>query len=169
MTKKRTIKDALAEAAAAKASGKPAAQAVPDSERADYGIIVPFACGHTNFYEPGYHEKKCQDCRVDPAFREKCHEIERLRIEKEAKEKPPAAKPQPAPSKSGPKRTDIPGRLPDGAVFHLLYNASRKVWWGTLKIGDAEFSGEKGGVFKLLRILDTKYRKSIVPAAEAVQ
>ena len=175
-TKKRTIKDALAEKAAAKASGKPAAPAkVPLKD--DGGFVVTFACGHTDFFEPDHLEKKCSDCRLfgDPAFRAKSDALERLRIErieqeaKEAKEKPPAAKPQPAPGKSGPKRPDIPGRLPDGAVFHLLYNASTQTWWGTLKVGDAEFSGEKGGVFKLLRILDAKYRKTIVPAAEAAK
>ena len=168
-TKKRTIKDALAEDAAAKASGKPAVSAVPDSERADYGIIVPFACGHTNFYEPGYHEKKCPDCRIDPAFREKSHEIERLRIEKEAKENPPPAKPQPVPGKSNTKRPDIPGRLPDGATFHLRYDVLTQTWSGSLKIGDVIFVGEKSGVFKLLRKLDAEFRKTIVPAAEAAK
>ena len=165
-TKKRTILDALAEKAAAKASGKPAVPAkVPEEERPDYGMIVTFLCGHKDVFELGYHATKCMNCRL---FEQRdAATLAAVRLQHLAKS--PPAKPQPAPSKGVPKRPDIPGRLPDGAVFHLLYNASTQTWWGTLKIGDAEFSGEKGGVFKLLRILDAEYRKSLAPVAEAAK
>ena len=60
-TKKRTIKDALAEKAAAKAA---LAKVVPDEERPDYGMIVTFACGHRGVSKDGYWGIKCRRCKA---------------------------------------------------------------------------------------------------------
>ena len=209
-TKKRTIKDALAEKAAAKASGKPTAQAkVPDEEQR-YGFLVPFACGHLDLFEPGHNAKKCTDCRLfgDPAFREKSDALEQLRIEQEAKEKPAvivtfmcghrglfelghhamqcmdcrfvsdadlrAARqaleqktkekpPAPAAEQLEPAAPGglTNGSLPDGAVFVLQFSAATKTWSGSLKIGTDVFVGENAGRFKLMRVLDAEFRKTI--------
>ena len=62
----------------------------------------------------------------------------------------------------------LPGRLPDGAMFVLLYSAVTKMWVGSLKIGDVVFSEKNCGRFKLMRVLDAQYRKSLAPVAEKV-
>jgi hypothetical protein len=61
------------------------------------------------------------------------------------------------------------GRLPDGAVFHVAYDATKTLWTGTLAIDGQTFTGESSGVFKLLAKLDAQYRASLPkPAAELV-
>ena len=153
-TKKRTIKDALAEAAAAK---------VPDEEGR---FLVPFACGHLDLFELGHNAKKCMDCRLfgDADFREKSRALEQLRIEKEAKGKQAPAE-QLEPATPGGLTN---GSLPDGALFVLLYSAVTKTWVGSLKIGDVVFSEKNCGRFKLMRVLDAEYRKTLAPVAEEV-
>jgi len=57
------------------------------------------------------------------------------------------------------------GRLPHGSEFHhLLWNETSGRWTGRLVVPVADgkilmFDGESGGVFKLLRKLDTMYRE----------
>ena len=48
-----------------------------------------------------------------------------------------------------------PGRLPDGAVFHAVYDAASEVWSGTLAVPatGAVFSGREPGVHRLLERL----------------
>lgn len=55
-------------------------------------------------------------------------------------------------------------RLPDGAKFEVVYDASRTQWSGTLTIGEKVFTGSAGGVFKLLNRLDRQYRESLPPS-----
>jgi hypothetical protein len=52
-------------------------------------------------------------------------------------------------------------RLPDGARFEVVYDASRTQWRGTLTVGAAVFEGTAGGIFKLLGRLDKQYRNSL--------
>ncbi len=57
-------------------------------------------------------------------------------------------------------------RLPDGAGFHVFYNAASTRWQGSLEIPDAaaemgfrRFDNDASGVFKLLGKLDAQYRE----------
>ncbi len=65
------------------------------------------------------------------------------------------------------KREDH-GRLPHGANFSVQYDAAKKSWHGNLCILAVDgsepqfFSGEASGVFKLLSLLDSKYREWLV-------
>jgi hypothetical protein len=56
-------------------------------------------------------------------------------------------------------------RLPDGAVFHVAYDAAKTQWTGTLTIDGKTFTASKGGVFGLLQELDKQYRATVQPAA----
>lgn len=57
------------------------------------------------------------------------------------------------------KRTDK-GRLPDGATFHVVYDAETQTWAGTLTVGVETFEAKTSAVFHLLGILDTKFREA---------
>lgn len=59
---------------------------------------------------------------------------------------------------------EAPERLPDGAKFEVLYDASQTRWTGKLTIGEKVFTDSAGGVFKLLNRLDRQYRLSLPPA-----
>lgn len=66
--------------------------------------------------------------------------------------------------KARPKNVDhnrVPkqGRLPDGAVFEVHYDAGTETWAGALVIGPTVFQDTASGVFRLLRTLDAQYRK----------
>jgi hypothetical protein len=66
--------------------------------------------------------------------------------------KPPAAKQE---------------RLPDGAKFEVVYDATRTLWTGSLTIGETVFSGTAGALFTLLNRLDRQFRQTLPgPAAE---
>lgn len=49
-------------------------------------------------------------------------------------------------------------RLPDGAIFHVEYDAAGQKWRGTLTVGEVKVEGEASGVFKLMEALDKLYR-----------
>jgi hypothetical protein len=53
-------------------------------------------------------------------------------------------------------------RLPDGAKFDVVYDATRTEWTGTLTVGGQVFTGVASGVLKLLRQLDRKYQESLI-------
>lgn len=54
-------------------------------------------------------------------------------------------------------------RLPDGARFDVVYDATEKRWTGTLIAGGHTVSGRAGGVFTLLGVLDQKLRSRLRP------
>ncbi len=59
----------------------------------------------------------------------------------------------------------IKGRLPDGATFHAVYDATTQKWTGTLEIPGAPIFGEKAnGVFWCMSNLDNKYREFLANA-----
>ncbi len=66
-------------------------------------------------------------------------------------------------ARTGEKKYDDPGRLPDGSVFRVMYDAGAQLWSGLLNVphdgGSTDFRGSHSGVFKLLRLLDDQYRK----------
>jgi hypothetical protein len=68
------------------------------------------------------------------------------------------------------KRQDwcLPRRLPDGAVFNVVYSAATERWSGslttTLQGKEVTLQGQKSGVFALLRSLDVAFRKLTVKA-----
>jgi hypothetical protein len=55
-------------------------------------------------------------------------------------------------------------RLPDKAAFNLLYDAETTSWTGTLTVDGQVFEGQGPAVFKLMALLDAKYRRSLEPA-----
>lgn len=57
------------------------------------------------------------------------------------------------------------GRLPDGAVFNVRYDAKAKEWSGILSVpGTRAVSGKHSGVFRLLETLDGLYRQAVACA-----
>jgi hypothetical protein len=125
---------------------------------------VTAQCGHAVTLElfetkqDKYREQRRNNLgeRACPACRQQAH-AERVAKEKaEAEEKRKNAPP-------GKVRPDQ-GRLPNGATYHCVYDAARQKWVGTLTIpGEKEplvFSSEKSGVFRLLQILDGKFRQA---------
>ncbi len=57
------------------------------------------------------------------------------------------------------KKQDDRGRLPDNAVYHVAYDASRTLWSGVLEIpGCPVFTASASGVFRLLTKLDGMWR-----------
>lgn len=58
-------------------------------------------------------------------------------------------------------------RLTDGAQFSVVYISATKTWTGSLVVpGLSSFSGNCGGVFRLLRQLDDAYRRELRQMAE---
>jgi hypothetical protein len=103
--------------------------------------------------------RPCKACRE----KRRVEEEAALEVRKEEKRKrAEAAAQQPANSKR-PK--DLPARLPDGAKFEVVYDATKMHWTGTLTVGKAVFTDSASAVFKLLNRLDQQYRKSLPPAA----
>jgi hypothetical protein len=101
-------------------------------------------------------DRPCKACRE----RKRQEEEAALAVRKEERQK------RAAESQQSPKRKTMggTGRLPDGAKFEVVYDATRTQWTGTLTIGDKVFTGSAGGVFKLLNRLDRQYRDSLPPA-----
>lgn len=59
------------------------------------------------------------------------------------------------------KKTNDDQRLPDKSVFHLVYDATAKMWDGDLEIpGMTVMVDSNSGVFGLLSKLDMQYRKA---------
>lgn len=52
-------------------------------------------------------------------------------------------------------------RLPEGATFHVTFNAERVEWTGTLTVGEVVINGRHGVVMGLLSKLDEKYREKL--------
>lgn len=110
---------------------------------------VIYRCGHSEPLKVFTHG----DC---PACRNKA---------REAKEQEKAAK---RTQQFQARTTGDEGRLPEGSGFTMTYNAEKKQWFGTLRVGDRLFDSASGGVFKLLQILDRMYRDSLATGVDAV-
>lgn len=95
--------------------------------------VILFACGHA----AGNHD--CGACR------------KKARLDKNLRRRTVIAQ----------KKNDDSQRLPDGAEFHVAYNAEAKLWSGVLSINGADITGQANGVFRLLQTLDAKYRESL--------
>ena len=105
-------------------------------------------------------DRPCKACRE----RKRLEEEEAIKMRKEEKkqraEEAKAAQPQ-----QEKQAGHLPERLPNGAKFEVVYDATRTQWTGTLTIGEQVFTGSAGGVFKLLNRLDRQYRESLPPAS----
>jgi hypothetical protein len=106
-------------------------------------------------------DRPCKACRETKRLEEE--EATKLRHAEKQQRAEEAAKAV-RPPKEKPAGDDA-ARLPDGAKFEVVYDASRTQWTGTLTIGEKVFTGSAGGVFKLLNRLDRQYRQSIPPAS----
>ena len=117
---------------------------VPDKQPGGFVIPKPakttnpevtFACGHK-----GHPPKKCGACR---------NEANRVNAAK---------------SKEQRDKSRKAGRLPDGAEFHVAYDATMQLWSGHLTFEEAgachSFDGQASGVFHLLAKLDRQYRQA---------
>jgi hypothetical protein len=60
-----------------------------------------------------------------------------------------------------PQARKIPPRLPDGATFHVVYDAAATEWSGSLTVEATTFTAKAGAVFRLLRELDRLYRAAL--------
>jgi hypothetical protein len=59
------------------------------------------------------------------------------------------------------KATEKLPRLPDGATFHVVFDAAATEWSGSLTVGSETFTARAGAVFRLLRDLDRLYRAAL--------
>ena len=82
----------------------------------------------------------------------------------EAKE-PPVVKAQPAPEVPKAEKSPKYGRLPDGAEFHLKYDAAAVKWTGVLALSGYEIPGSARSLYTLLTYLDRTYRRNAAKAA----
>jgi hypothetical protein len=71
---------------------------------------------------------------------------------------PAAGRPQRRPTPERYHYHQLKSRLPDGAVFHVEYDATAETWTGTLAINGQTFKGKASGVFRLLVKLDNDFR-----------
>jgi hypothetical protein len=63
------------------------------------------------------------------------------------------------------KQKATQGRLPDGAAFLVIFDATAQQWTGTLTVGTLVFEDQAGRVFALLERLDALYRKAVSEVA----
>ncbi len=101
-------------------------------------------------------DRPCRACRE----RKRLEDEEALR-QRKAEKKQRAEEAAKARSQQQPRVVHQHERLPNGAKFEVVYDASRTQWTGTLTIGEKAFTGSAGGVFKLLNRLDRQYRDSL--------
>lgn len=66
-----------------------------------------------------------------------------------------------AESKPKPTPGTATTRLPDGAKFAVVYDATQMQWTGTLTIGAQVFTDAASGLHKLLSQLDRQYRQTL--------
>jgi hypothetical protein len=113
---------------------KPAAVAAPKPAQP----VIRHSCGHERPLAD-VTSKQCPACRQEAAARG-------------------AAK-----NAAKPARLDAAhGRLPDGAVYHKLYDAATQTWTATLMIpGMPELKATAGGSFAVERLLDKMYRQQV--------
>ena len=105
-------------------------------------------------------DRPCKACRE----RKRLEVEEAIKVRKmEKKQRVEAFKAEQ--SQQGNPPSHYPERLPDGAKFEVVYDATRTQWTGTLTIGENVFTGSAGGVFKLLNRLDRQYRESLPPGS----
>jgi hypothetical protein len=112
---------------------------------------VQCPCGHwaqLELFEPD----KFREQRRKKLANESC---KACRAEKAAKTVKPPQQPKKKPK---PSRWVLPERLPDEATFFVRYDAAKEQWRGTLAVDGNTFEGTHTAVFKLLRLLDGKYR-----------
>jgi len=128
---------------------------------------VTAACGHPEKF--GLFEDRLDRFRRDRRKKvtdRPCRACrERKRQEEEEAVKARRAAKQKTGSERKPAGHNNVERLPDGAKVEAAYEAARTRWAGTLTVGDAVFSGTAGGLFKLLKQLDQKYRQSLTSAS----
>jgi hypothetical protein len=109
-------------------------------------------------------DRDCSACRIKAQEVRQAAEMEEARLrrlERPRKERP-QAKPQ--------------SRLPHGARFDVAWDAAKGQWSGTLSVPTADdaarcdvFTAAASGVFKLLQVLDGKYRATLPPEEASVE
>jgi hypothetical protein len=109
---------------------------------AELEILIGQPADHAKTREERVTQRKCPTCRaVDEAAKK----------EEDAKRK----------ANAPPKSQKTIERLPDGSIFHVIYDAKREMWDGVLTVNGRQFAAGYSAVFKLLRALDTMYRRSV--------
>jgi hypothetical protein len=101
-------------------------------------------------------DRPCRACR-ERKQQEADEAVKTRRAERQKRSEAAAA----AGSEKKPSGYSATERLPDGAKVEAAYEAALTRWTGTLTVGDAVFGGTAGGLFKLLKQLDQKYRQSL--------
>ena len=137
-----------------------AASVPPDAE------VLLVKCGHAIAFELLAKDPH-RDTRRAKALARDCPSCRQARAEAEVK----AAAERKAQRKAVPARPSYVrgfkprGRLPDGARFAAVYDATSTRWSGALTIGEATFQCDASSVRKLLSKLDDAYRASLPEAA----
>ncbi len=105
-------------------------------------------------------DRPCRACRE----RKRLEEEEATRVRQAEKQQRAKEAAMAGASQRKKPAGEAPERLPNGAKFEVVYDASQTRWAGTLTIGEKVFTDSAGGVFKLLNRLDRQYRQSLPPA-----
>jgi hypothetical protein len=100
-------------------------------------------------------DRPCKACRE----KKRLEEEEALKTRRAEKQQRAAEAAKSQPKKRPP--SDSTARLPNGAKFEVVYDATKVQWSGTLTIGDKVFTGSASGVFTLLNRLDRQYRATL--------
>jgi hypothetical protein len=104
-------------------------------------------------------DRPCRACRE----RKRLEEEEARKVRQAEKQQRAKQAATAGPSERTKPVGEVTERLPDGAKFEVVYDASQTRWTGTLTIGEKVFADSAGGVFKLLNRLDRQYRQSPHP------
>jgi hypothetical protein len=117
-------------------------------------------CGHTIAFEL-YAKDPFRDARRAKEAGRACSACRQARVQAEVA----AAAERRAKKEANPKAVFKP-RLPDGARFSAVYDATATRWTGTLTIAGDVLEQQAGSLTKLLHKLDDVYRAKL-KAAEA--
>lgn len=153
-------------AAVAKHPAQPArkSKSVPPTIGTEPVIVK---CGHTIAFDL-YAKDSFRDARRQKAVSRECPPCRQARVAADAA----AAADRKAKKKAAKKAVMLAGlkpRLPDGARFAAIYDATATEWTGSLTVDGASFELRAGSIKKLLHRLDDAYRASLPSAAVAVE
>ena len=139
MQKQPTMRERLAASTAKLGLEKPTkqlkAKADPPATDSKPPTKVVYLCGHAGANVP------CGQCQSENARRRAANRQAHLETKREPSQE---------------------GRLPEGSVYSVHYDAVAVLWNGSLTVpGVGTFIGQASGVFRLLIDLDMQYRAAI--------
>ena len=124
----------------------------PPEPRAESSVAVPvgklkYRCGHEAQLTE-LEKRLCGPCKQEAAKAKQGRRKSRKEVKKSEAHAAEMA-----------QANNDSRRLPNGALFHVVYDAEKKEWSGSLTIQSLPvLENRAGGLFRLLGILDGMYR-----------